>query len=65
MAESQGFEPWVSFTPHSISSAAPSTTRTTLHYTIKTLYHMVTKKSSIFEDFFVISYCKKNMNGDN
>ena len=31
VAESQGFEPWEDLTPRSISSAVPSTTRTTLH----------------------------------
>ena len=36
MAESQGFEPWEDLTPRSISSAVPSTTRTTLHvYTLR------------------------------
>jgi hypothetical protein len=31
MAEREGFEPSVSFTPHTISSRAPSAARTSLH----------------------------------
>jgi hypothetical protein len=56
MAEREGFEPSVSFTPHTISSRAPSAARTSLRtYAIKIFYY----KSVHYSNQGIVVKCDK------